>query len=191
MLNTIRLAVFRLGIDRFPPLAYGERVLQFLVMEGSLMFLLFQLLFFLPTGEQAPSIDSLIKQLGSQRYRNREAATKALQGAGVKALSALRKAAARSDDPEIRFRAERLVLGIELREVEIIRQVNLSNAEKYQRVSKLLEKGMNMEHLQRILGPAKYRGRDCGADYMYFEEYRLLVTVGYRGKVLDFYQMGQ
>jgi hypothetical protein len=55
-------------------------------------------------------IDKLVKQLGSPRFAEREAAMKRLEAIGAPAAEALRKAAA-GPDAEIRRRAERL-LGI-------------------------------------------------------------------------------
>lgn len=54
-----------------------------------------------PTG---PTVPELITRLGSGDFREREAASAALKGAGPGAIPALR-AAAKSDDPEVRERA--------------------------------------------------------------------------------------
>jgi hypothetical protein len=67
-----------------------------------------------PAGE-APSkekIDKLIEQMGSGNFTEREKATKELSDIGVPALEALRKAA-KSDDAEVRKRAEELLPKIE------------------------------------------------------------------------------
>src|SRR5256714_15547258 len=53
-------------------------------------------------------IARLIKQLGDDAFAKREAASKELQAIGAPALAALRKAAACSDDAEIRWRANRI-----------------------------------------------------------------------------------
>src|SRR5947209_2193312 len=58
-------------------------------------------------------IESLIAQLGSREFRERDAATKALDAIGRLALPALRKAATASDDLEGRKRAEGLIQSIE------------------------------------------------------------------------------
>src|SRR4051794_39018486 len=58
-----------------------------------------------------PQVDRLIRQLGSDRYAQRESATQALDRLGGPALPALRKAAG-SPDPEVRRRARRLVAAI-------------------------------------------------------------------------------
>src|SRR5437763_17155393 len=58
-------------------------------------------------------ITRLIQQLSDPRFARREAASKALAKVGEPALAALRKAAASSDDVEVRLRAARLVEAIE------------------------------------------------------------------------------
>src|SRR5438094_479090 len=58
-------------------------------------------------------VERLIRQLGDPRFARREAASKALAKVGEPALAALRKAAASSDDVEVRLRAARLVEAIE------------------------------------------------------------------------------
>src|SRR5262245_14412515 len=59
--------------------------------------------------EEAERIASLIRQLGDDEFKKREAASKELDAIGEPALSALRKAAASSDDLEIRRRAQRIL----------------------------------------------------------------------------------
>jgi len=56
----------------------------------------------------ADKIARLIRQLGNYAFAKREAASRELQATGAPALAALRKAAAASDDPEIRWRAQRI-----------------------------------------------------------------------------------
>jgi sulfatase modifying factor 1 len=58
---------------------------------------------------EAERIDRLIRQLGSDSFAQREEAGKALEAVGTPALDALRKAAAGSEDLEVRRRAGRLV----------------------------------------------------------------------------------
>ncbi len=53
----------------------------------------------------ADQVARLIGQLGSDDFARREAASKELTGIGEPALGALRKAAASSEDPEVRRRA--------------------------------------------------------------------------------------
>ena len=67
--------------------------------------------------DEAPSkekIDKLIELMGSGTFSEREKATKELAAIGVPALDALRKAA-KSDDAEVRKRAEELMPKIEAR----------------------------------------------------------------------------
>jgi hypothetical protein len=54
-------------------------------------------------------INELIKELGHNKYAKREAATKELAVMGPAALDALRKAAASSEDPEVKKRAEAVI----------------------------------------------------------------------------------
>jgi uncharacterized protein (TIGR03067 family) len=58
-------------------------------------------------------IDRLIRQLGSEKFKAREAATKRLGELGEAAAGALREAAAHSDDAEIRGRAEGLLADLD------------------------------------------------------------------------------
>src|SRR5262245_58080713 len=57
-------------------------------------------------------VEHLVKELGSDKFKEREAATNALVKVGKPALTALQKAAADSDDAEVRARAARLILAI-------------------------------------------------------------------------------
>ncbi len=68
---------------------------------------------------EAERIARLVKQLGDDDFAKREAASKELDGIGEPALPALRKAAASSDDPEIRRRAERIVRDIAARALAV------------------------------------------------------------------------
>src|SRR4051794_25851611 len=56
----------------------------------------------------ASRVAQLIKQLGDNRFANREAASRELEAIGETALEALRKATS-SDEAEIRARAERII----------------------------------------------------------------------------------
>jgi hypothetical protein len=69
----------------------------------------------LPAPEDAPQVSRLIKQLGSDDFEEREAASKQLDGMGESALDALRKAAESDTDAEVRRRAAELIAGIEQR----------------------------------------------------------------------------
>src|SRR2546423_4899768 len=57
-------------------------------------------------------VERLVKQLGSDKFKEREAATKRLKEIGEPALDAVTKATT-SDDLEVRRRAERIVTVIE------------------------------------------------------------------------------
>jgi uncharacterized protein (TIGR03067 family) len=62
-----------------------------------------------------PDIERLIQQLGSKRFREREAATKALDKVGEPALEPLRKAAKDDADAEVRRRAQEAVKRLDAR----------------------------------------------------------------------------
>jgi WD40 repeat protein len=64
-------------------------------------------------GPDKAHIDRLIKQLGSDDFDAREAASKALEAIGEPALEALRKAASESADAEVCLRANRVVERLE------------------------------------------------------------------------------
>jgi WD40 repeat protein/serine/threonine protein kinase len=59
-----------------------------------------------------PQVQKLIDQLGSDKFAEREAASRRLEALGESAFLALRQAAASSPDPEIRRRAERVAEAI-------------------------------------------------------------------------------
>ncbi len=63
---------------------------------------------------EPPAVDRLVERLGSDRYDERQEATKALDALGPLALDALRKAS-ESPDPEVRRRATALVRQIQKR----------------------------------------------------------------------------
>jgi hypothetical protein len=69
----------------------------------------------------AKRIAVLIQQLGDDKFAKREAASKELETLGEEALAALRSAAAASEDPEIRRRAETLsaVIGKRLDQTDV------------------------------------------------------------------------
>jgi uncharacterized protein (TIGR03067 family) len=67
-------------------------------------------------------VGRLIKQLGSEKFSEREAAAKRLEEIGEAALGPLRAAAAQRDDPEVRLRAMRLLVVIEGRLVALDRR---------------------------------------------------------------------
>src|SRR5262249_8732909 len=62
--------------------------------------------------EILPAAEKLIEQLGASDFRQRDAAAKALEAMGPKALGGLRKAREHSD-PEVQRRVEALLPAIE------------------------------------------------------------------------------
>src|SRR5262245_6884322 len=60
-------------------------------------------------GPDSERVAQLIRQLGDDDFRKREAASKGLAAIGEPALAALKKAAASDADPEIRRRAEGII----------------------------------------------------------------------------------
>jgi formylglycine-generating enzyme required for sulfatase activity len=67
----------------------------------------------LPAVESDSSrVDRLIRQLGSEKFEEREAASRALQAIGEPALTSLRRAATNSGDAEVRRRAKRLGIAL-------------------------------------------------------------------------------
>jgi uncharacterized protein (TIGR03067 family) len=67
-------------------------------------------------------VGRLVKQLGSEKFSEREAATKRLEEIGEAALGPLRAAAAQRDDPEVSLRAKGLLVAIERRLVAMERR---------------------------------------------------------------------
>jgi Domain of Unknown Function (DUF1080) len=63
-------------------------------------------------GEEADRIAKLIRQLGDEKFAQREAATRDLMAIGEKCLPLLRKAARSSADQEIRLRAKTVLANI-------------------------------------------------------------------------------
>src|SRR5262249_33991116 len=78
----------------------------------------------LPLAVQAVprEVAGLGQQLGSEQFSEREAATKRLEEIGEAALGPLRAAAAQRDDPEVRLRAQGLLVAIERRLVALDRR---------------------------------------------------------------------
>ena len=62
-----------------------------------------------PPAKSPAEIDRLIKQLGNDDFDQREAASKALEAMGEPALNALLRAATKSNDAEVRRRANDVV----------------------------------------------------------------------------------
>jgi hypothetical protein len=115
------------------------------------------------------SIERLIRRLGSRRFRDREAASKALEAIGEPSLPALRKAARDDPDLEIRSRAqvlvERMMRRLEPVRIGRILRSDLKPAEKGRKLMGFLKRGMSREQVVTWLG--KPRGRiycGCGMD---------------------------
>src|SRR5262249_9198355 len=66
-----------------------------------------------PAAAQAPALEPLLQRLRSPKFREREAAAKALAALGERALEALSGLAASGEDLETRRRAEQLIRLIE------------------------------------------------------------------------------
>jgi hypothetical protein len=101
-------------------------------------------------------IPGLIQQLGSERFREREAATRALDKVGEPALERLRKAAKDNADAEVRRRAgalvERLEHRLTLALAEHIIGSTLSSAEKGRKLKGFIKCGMARKQVRAILG---------------------------------------
>jgi RNA polymerase sigma factor (sigma-70 family) len=79
-------------------------------------------------------IERLIKQLGSDEFEEREAATRALKEVGKPALKALGVAATENADAEIRIRAAALIVAIRdslIRSIDLGPQVNQKLTERF------------------------------------------------------------
>lgn len=78
------------------------------------------------TAPNSDRIAALIKQLGANRFAQREAASKELADIGEQALTALQKATTSKDDVEIRWRAERIIQVINTRAADAAIQRELA-----------------------------------------------------------------
>jgi hypothetical protein len=129
-----------------------------------------------------PSIDQLIKQLGSEEFAEREAAAEALETIGAPALEALRNAA-RNDDPEVRRRAERLITVLENRfTIEVarsIRESNLSPVEKGRKLAPLIKPGMTGDQVRQLLGSEEFGllSRTTWTSSIYYDRYALRIDL--------------
>lgn len=104
---------------------------------------------------EAEHVASLVRQLGSGRYADREAATEALDALGAAAVPAL-KQAVRGDDPEVSWRAEALVARIESR----LETARLLQPKRVRFVFKDTPLAEAVEHLKRQTGFAIQLGKD-------------------------------
>ena len=96
--------------------------------------LLLSLTSFVAGSSEAGDLQRLVKQLGSDKFNEREAATAALFKVGKPALSALQAAAKSSGDAEIRARAEKLILDIKdalVRPIDLTPYVNQKLKEQF------------------------------------------------------------
>ncbi len=119
--------------------------------------------------------DRLIAEMGSEQYKIREAATRSLRELGVPALAALRRAAADSDDPEVRHRADWLVRAIQNRVVAEAKASKRGGRDKFERVSKLIEPGMEMEQVRARLGESQELGLEKGQHFEGFADCNVVV----------------
>src|SRR5262245_38580130 len=95
--------------------------------------------------EEAERIARLIRQLGDDAFEKREAGSKELDALGEPALGALRKAAASSDDLEIRRRAERILAAVTAR---VRAAVTKKELEKLQGTWSLVSSEVNGKQIQ-------------------------------------------
>ena len=89
---------------------------------------------FVAGGSEAGDISQLVRQLGSDKFKEREAAAGALFKVGKPALGALKSAAKDSGDEEIRLRAAKLILAIQdalLRPIDLTPYVNQKLKEQF------------------------------------------------------------
>ena len=101
-----QLAAIHVCVPRFSNL----RVPMFLSVAMSLLLAAMPGIVRASSGDKADGdkITALIEQLGDDAFVKREAASKKLAAVGEPALNDLRKTAASSDDPEIRYRCNEL-----------------------------------------------------------------------------------
>jgi hypothetical protein len=78
----------------------------------------------LPPAE--PSTEKLIEQLGSRSYREREAASRALESRGDSTLEPMRKAATTTKNPETRWRLQALITRLERSQILSPKRVTLN-----------------------------------------------------------------
>jgi tetratricopeptide (TPR) repeat protein len=106
-------------------------------------------------------IERLVRQLGSPRFAEREAATKQLKDIGEPALAALREAAKGSDDPEVRRRAKGLADDLEEAAIARLLQegIRLETAAKdYKRAEEVLDRAIERGKKWLIPDPRAHSG---------------------------------
>src|SRR5262249_54500651 len=98
------------------------------------------------------------KELGSNDVEKQERARVYLEALGEVALEPLRAAETQSDDFQIRWRAGRLLKGLQdrllLEQAQAIMRSNLTPAEKGERLTQLIRPGMDVGKVDRALGLA-------------------------------------
>jgi hypothetical protein len=144
---------------------------------------------FAESGPRTASIARVILQLGSPKYKERQAANKALRGIGLPALHALRKAAKGNNDVELWARARRLVRVIEDDVVAEVKKNKLNGQEKIRRLRTIIRPGMSMEEVHQRLGKSTFWGTEALHEYELFLAYSVIV-VHYQGKVSRLDQWG-
>jgi hypothetical protein len=104
-------------------------------------------------------LDKFIGQLGSPRFAERQAATDRLRRLGEPAVDALRKAARRSSDLEVRRRAEQLAEEIETRALDktwregLRQEANRQYKEAAALFDKVVQKSLSRYHADRDNAP--------------------------------------
>jgi hypothetical protein len=141
------------------------------------------------TAAQPPDIAGLIQQLGSRRFKEREAASKVLDRVGEPALEPLRRAAKDDADAEVRRRAQALVERLERRRTqEQVRRIinsTLSPAEKGRRLRRFIKPGMTNKQVEALLGPANSRDGTVHWVSDYYVDFELTVTYDRKLRVWD------
>jgi hypothetical protein len=110
------------------------------------------LLAVLLSADPTEQTNTLIHQLGSDQFHQRQAATRALLKVGEPALGALRQAAIQDRDVEVRSRAARLVLAIEKQAIANVVASKCSNQDKLNKVREYVLPGITVERARQLLG---------------------------------------
>jgi hypothetical protein len=133
-------------------------------------------------------LEALIQQLGSKAFTEREAASKALEAEGERALDALRAAAIISHDLEIRVRARRLVTVIEKAVEEhlarSIKDSNLNPLEKGRKLGLLIRGGMSYIRVSELLGQPSITPGGLKHTYAYYPNYGLVIIFDSQSRVV-------
>jgi hypothetical protein len=139
----------------------------------------------LPAGR----VEQLIRELGSARFRQREAAARELKRVGQSALPALRHAATAAADAEVRRRAVGLLEVLDRKrtadEIAAIKNSKLRPAQKGRKLRAFLVPGAQRTRVYEWLGPpASYLCFDSSTDEFY-PAYDLTVNYDRYGVVLS------